>query len=142
MKRASLRQKNGGSFRFHLIVICDKKNRYTVQQVRGDKEVPQVPRESSHSAEYKRKKALHEERLKATKVEPQLPRQYTSGHKGKGLVTHIDVAKFKELWESHLCEHDEVCQSREEGVRYQSKHELRFALAEFAIANGVTKSRK
>lgn len=105
---ASLRQKNGGSFRFHLLVICDKKNKYTVQQSRAEKENSSSAREKYQTKDYKEKKKLHEERLRNTKDEPShyLLKQYYTGEIGKkgtkGLVTHIDVVRFKALWEEHL----------------------------------------
>ncbi len=102
---------------------------------------PHRHREKYQAKDYKEKKKLHEERLRNTKDEPShyLPKQYYTGEIGKkgtkGLVTHIDVVRFKALWEEHLSSNPEVIQSKEQGVHFEFKPELRYSMAQFSIAN-------
>ncbi len=68
---------------------------------------------------------------------PNMPDRYLSESSEEGLITHINVVKFKEHWASTLENTRRVTQSRESGVKYDRKELLRRRLMNYAVDNGI-----
>ena len=132
--RNNVRQKNGGLFRFYILRTCDLGNARTVAKDRYKAQDP-LPNTEIYDKEHWEKKKKHADALKRAKksgIEPNLPAGYM-----KGEVTHLDVGKFKNAWDTKLSSHGLVSESRKHGVKFTKKHELRYALADFATKNGI-----
>ena len=66
-----------------------------------------------------------------------MPDRYLSETDGGPFVTHINVALFKEHWQKSIGDSRMVTESRDQGVNYKHKEELRRRLMNYAVAHKI-----
>ena len=133
-----MRQKNEAAFRFFVLRMADLKN---AKMIAEPPEPQDLKPRGGYGKEYNDKLKRHKAALAAaSKAIPNLPPCYLE--KNDGLITHLDVRKFKEAWDRELKEDPLVAESRTKGVKYPTaaKHALRRGLADFCVKNGIALS--
>jgi len=162
---SSVRQKNGGGFRFYIFRTNDLRNELLVQQKQEpegsdldpeaaskDLYVPLNPRRK-YDKNYRAKKAAYNQAVETCSIFPNLPAEYLGVSVGESrgakiggtgptvdFVVGVDVNKFKVAWKKTLKKEATVKESKKLGVKLTAtkKHSLRRALAEFVVDKKIT----
>ena len=121
----------GGSFRFFIMRASDLRNCELVTKKRT-KRTSDLPRR--YHLDHRARRAKHAAARKGNTFSPNLPDGYLDGS-----ISKIDVKKFKQLWETSLCIHPLVIESRNkiENLERKKKFALRRALCEHLIRESV-----